>query len=87
MCSNSHITKYERGTPKSSFVSSRRTCQTMKVFKNYVKMNAEVLLEVSTHPERYIFQSPIRETFDPHSTAVTSNMQSSVLHYFLPASL
>lgn len=28
--------------------SSRRICQTMKVFQNYVKMNAEVLLEVST---------------------------------------
>lgn len=47
MCSDSHITKYERG-PKISSVSSRRICQTMKVFQNYVKMNTEVLLEVST---------------------------------------
>lgn len=48
MCSDSHITKYERGTPKIRSVSSQRISQTIKVFQNYVKMNAEVLLEVST---------------------------------------
>lgn len=40
-------------------------------------------IRIDVHLERYIFQSPIWETSNPHSTAVTSNMQSSVFHYFL----
>lgn len=66
MCSDSHITKYEKGTPKISSVSSRRICQTMKVFQNYVKMNVEVLLEVSTNESGYAIPNANRIQIDVH---------------------